>query len=97
MNRLAYVDALVGVTADGLARDVDAASTPNELYTAVRSALHLLGPGAMAKQPEDTPLTVRVQRARTRVGLTTSEQERKAAVKAAELQMAQKRAARRAS
>ena len=54
MNRLAYVDALVGVTAEDLARDVDAASTPDELYTAVRSALHLYGPGVMAEQPEDT-------------------------------------------
>ena len=97
MNRLTYVDALVGVTAEDLARDVDAASTPDELYTAVRHALHLLGPGVMREQPEDTSLTVRVQRARTRVGLTTSEEDRRAAVKAAELQMASKRGARRAS
>lgn len=97
MNRLAYVDALVGVTAEDLAADVDAAATTDELYTAVHAALVALGWPAMSRHPEDRPLVTRIRQARTRVGLTTSEEERKAAVRAAELQMAQKRAARRAS
>ena len=97
MSREAYVAALADVTAEDLARDVDAAASPDELYTAVHAALVALGWPAMSRHPEDRPLVTRIRQARTRVGLTTSEQERKDAVKAAELQMASKREARRAS
>lgn len=96
-TRSDFVDALVGVTADDLAHDLDAASTPEQLYEAVHAALIRLDWQSLTSLPHDRPLLVRVREARVRVGLTTSEATRTAVAREAEQRLMNEKAARRAS
>ncbi|MCB9377066.1 MAG: hypothetical protein H6515_14520 [Microthrixaceae bacterium] len=96
-TRADFVDALVGVTAEDLARDLDAAATAEQLYEAVHGALLRLDWQSIASLPSGRPLLVRVREARVRVGLTTSEATRTAVAREAEQRLMNERAARRAS
>ena len=96
-TRSDFVDALVGVTAEDLARDIDAAATPEQLYEAGHASLLRLDWQAIASLPTGRPLLVRIREARVRVGLTTSEATRTAAAREAEQRLLNERAARRAS
>ncbi len=94
-TRSDFVDALVGVTADDLARDLDAAATPEQLYEAVHACLIRLDWQSFTSLPHGRPLLVRVREARVRVGLTTSEATRTAVAREAELRVMNDRQVRR--
>lgn len=95
-TRSDFVDALVGVTAEDIARDIDAAATPEQLYESVHAALIRLDWQSIATLPAGRPLMIRVREARVRVGLTTSEATRTAVAREAEQRLMNERAARRA-
>ena len=59
-TRSDFVDALVGVTAEDLARDIDAAATPEQLYEAGHASLLRLDWTHKEKRPAGYPADRRV-------------------------------------
>ena len=95
-SRTDYLESLVGTTADDIARDLDAATEPDDYWTALHAALLRLGWHGMKEAPEEKPVLLRIPPARVRCGLTTSEATRTAVAREAEQRLMNERAARRA-
>ena len=95
-TRAEYLEALVGVTAEDIADDMDAATAPDDYWEALHAALLRVEWHQMTHQPEDRPIFARITAARVRAGLTTSEAARKATAREAEQRLMNQRAARRA-
>ena len=95
-TRAEYLEALVGVTAEDIASDMDTATAPDDYWEALHAALLRVEWQQMTRQPEDRPIFTRVTAARVRAGLTTSEAARKATAREAEQRLMNQRAARRA-
>jgi|JI10StandDraft_1071094.scaffolds.fasta_scaffold400529_3 hypothetical protein len=96
-TRAEYLEALVGVTAEDIASDLDAATAPDDYWEALHAALLRVEWQQMTQQPEDRPIFSRITPARVRCGLTTSEATRTAVAREAELRLMNQKAARRAS
>lgn len=96
-TRAEYLEALVGVTAEDIADDMDAATAPDDYWEALHAALLRVEWHQMTHQPEDRPIFARITPARVRCGLTTSEATRTAVAREAELRLMNQKAARRAS
>ncbi len=96
-TRAEYLEALVGVTAEDIATDMDTATLPDDYWEALHAALLRVEWQQMTRQPEDRPIFARITPARVRCGLTTSEATRTAVAREAELRLMNERAARRAS
>ncbi len=96
-TRVEYLEALVGVTAEDIASDMDCATVPDDYWEALHAALLRIEWQQMTRQPEDRPIFARITPARVRCGLTTSEATRTAVAREAELRLMNERAARRAS
>lgn len=96
-TRAEYLEALVGVTAEDIATDMDTATLPDDYWEALHAALLRVEWQQMTRQPEDRPIFARITPARVRCGLTTSEATRTAVAREAELRLMNQKAARRAS
>lgn len=97
LTRVDYLESLVGVTADDIAADMDAASTGDDYWTALLAALTRVSYPGITQLPDERPILARVTPARLRCGLTTSEATRTAVAREAEQRLLNERAARRAS
>jgi len=95
-TRTEHLEALVGVTADDIAANLDQAATEDDYYEALHSSLLAVGYPGILHAPEERPIFTRVSAARVRAGLTTSEAARKATAREAEQRLMNQRAARRA-
>ncbi len=95
-TRAEYLEALVGVTAEDIASDMDTATAPDDYWEALHAALLRVEWQQMTRQPEDRPIFARITPARVRCGLTTSEATRTAAAREAELRLMNQKAAHRA-
>lgn len=95
-SRADYLEALAEKTPGDIADLMDAASTPDDYWTALHAALLKPGYVDMLQLPADRPIFARVSAARVRCGLTTSEAARTLAAQEAEQRVMNERAARRA-
>ncbi len=96
-TRTEHLEALVGVTADDIAANLDQAATGDDYYMALHASLLLVGYPGILQAPAERPIFTRVTAARVRCGLTTSEAMRTAVAREAEQRLLNERAARRAS
>lgn len=96
-TRAKHLEALVGTTAEDIAGDLDAATEPDDYWTALLAALTRVSYPGITQLPGERPILARVTPARVRCGLTTSEATRTAVAREAEQRLLNDRAARRAS